>query len=391
MVALLHFLLLWFSIPSRQENKLVLEPFLAKLGVSGEQVRIAWFGDSGVEADLITQTIRDSLQKWYGGRGVGFVPILSRAPGYRRSVGHRFSGNWNWESLEPAATYRRNLGIAGHGFYTYRYPAQPDEAPWVQFTGSSLSPRTDSFPTLRLFYGRNPTGSTRASVAFRTEQITGTATLLDTALLNEVVLHNQAVRQVRIQAFLPPDLPLYGLSMESPDGLILDNFSLRGLDGPRLTRIPLSMLAAFHQNLGYDLLVFQFGLNVLGPTQTDYRWYELRLMRLIQHFQQAFPGIPILIVGPPDKCNGPAGTKVSNPGLPYLTSAMASAAKKGNAAFFSLAEAMGGPGSMKRWVEKERPPLAASDYTHFTFAGAERAAQLILPLFQKPQGTQVTF
>ena len=66
------------------------------------------------------------------------------------------------------------------------------------------------------------------------------------------------------------------------------------------------MLAGFQEKLKYDLIVFQFGLNVLGPTQTDYRYFEIKILKLIQHFQQAFPGVPILIIGPPDKCNGPA-------------------------------------------------------------------------------------
>ena len=102
--------------------------------------------------------------------------------------------------------------------------------------------------------------------------------------------------------------------MESKEGVLLDNFSLRGLDGPRLTKIPVNMLAGFQEKLKYDLIVFQFGLNVLGPTQTDYRYFEVKILKLIQHFQQAFPGVPILIIGPPDKCNGPAGGKYSNPG-----------------------------------------------------------------------------
>ena len=61
-------LLSWFTLFSfaSDDPKEILQPFLDKLGQPEEQVRIAWFGDSGIEADLITQTIRDSLQKWHG-------------------------------------------------------------------------------------------------------------------------------------------------------------------------------------------------------------------------------------------------------------------------------------------------------------------------------------
>lgn len=378
-------LLSWFTLFSfiSDDPKEILQPFLDKLGQPEEQIRIAWFGDSGIEADLITQTIRDSLQKWHGGKGVGYMPVLSRAPGYRKTITHKFSSNWLWESLEPAAAYKRNPGISGHGFYSYRYSTSKQEAPWALFRANNTSPRIDSFPQVRLFYGKNRYGSLNAKVNFSTDSISGEVGLRDTFLVNDLLLYENPTKQIRISAQIPPEIPLYGLSMESKEGVLLDNFSLRGLDGPRLTKIPVNMLAGFQEKLKYDLIVFQFGLNVLGPTQTDYRYFEIKILKLIQHFQQAFPGVPILIIGPPDKCNGPAGGKYSNPGLPYLTASMQKAAKQGNAAFFSLAEAMGGPGSMKRWVEKERPALAAADYTHFTFAGAEKAAHLILPLFQK--------
>ena len=124
-------LLSWFTLFSfiSDDPKEILQPFLDKLGQPEEQVRIAWFGDSGIEADLITQTIRDSLQKWHGGKGVGYMPVLSRAPGYRKTITHKFSSNWLWESLEPAAAYKRNPGISGHGFYSYtRSGANPTRA-----------------------------------------------------------------------------------------------------------------------------------------------------------------------------------------------------------------------------------------------------------------------
>ncbi|NBU36552.1 MAG: hypothetical protein EBS35_08260, partial [Bacteroidetes bacterium] len=73
--------------------------FFEKLIAKNTQVRIAYYGDSGIEADLVTQTLRDSLQKYFGGTGVGFLPITSRDPGYRQSINHYFSNLWRWESL----------------------------------------------------------------------------------------------------------------------------------------------------------------------------------------------------------------------------------------------------------------------------------------------------
>ena len=55
-----------------------LEPFLHKIHDfqkgSGETLRIAFYGDSIIEGDLLTETLRARLQEEYGGHGVGLVP-----------------------------------------------------------------------------------------------------------------------------------------------------------------------------------------------------------------------------------------------------------------------------------------------------------------------------
>jgi hypothetical protein len=44
-------------------------------------------------------------------------------------------------------------------------------------------------------------------------------------------------------------------------------------------------------------------------------------------------------------------------------------------AYWDLYRAMGGRNSMVSWVEAE-PPLAATDYTHFSIQGANKVAEL---------------
>ena len=65
--------------------------FFNSLLENGQQTRIAYYGDSSIEGDMITQTVRDSFQKRFGGSGVGFVPIATHLKGFRRSVYYNFS------------------------------------------------------------------------------------------------------------------------------------------------------------------------------------------------------------------------------------------------------------------------------------------------------------
>ena len=42
------------------------------------KVRVAYFGDSVIEGDLVTSSLRNDLQELFGGKGVGFVPLTSQ-------------------------------------------------------------------------------------------------------------------------------------------------------------------------------------------------------------------------------------------------------------------------------------------------------------------------
>lgn len=43
----------------------------------GRPVRVAFLGDSFIEADIFTQNVRQALQDMYGGCGVGYMPMHS--------------------------------------------------------------------------------------------------------------------------------------------------------------------------------------------------------------------------------------------------------------------------------------------------------------------------
>ncbi len=64
----------------------------------GGSVRIAWYGDSFVEGDILVGDLRDTLQSVWGGSGVGFVPITSEVAQFKRTIKHNFKG-WTSYSI----------------------------------------------------------------------------------------------------------------------------------------------------------------------------------------------------------------------------------------------------------------------------------------------------
>lgn len=77
------------------------------------KIRIAYFGDSMIEGDLLTQTLRKLLQQEYGGYGVGYLPISSNVAGFRQTATTSASG-WNDTSFKTKGA--TNMYLSGHYF-----------------------------------------------------------------------------------------------------------------------------------------------------------------------------------------------------------------------------------------------------------------------------------
>ena len=65
---------------------------LDELATGSRLVRIAYYGDSFVEGDILTSDLRSMLQDKYGGHGIGYTPITTISSGFRQSVFQAASG-----------------------------------------------------------------------------------------------------------------------------------------------------------------------------------------------------------------------------------------------------------------------------------------------------------
>jgi lysophospholipase L1-like esterase len=372
-----------------------LQSFQQLLKAGDEQIRVAYFGDSSVEGDLISQTLRESLQQRYGGSGVGFLPILPVVNNFRRTVYQAASGHWRRH--KPRSDKPQfPVGITGN-YFTASLALGPEPgageesaatratllepAPWVSFSAGKAFPGTRRFPEARLFYGR-PEGAAEqdSQTLGRIGLEVGTArteiAITAPGPLNILNLPVRNATRIKLDFAIPGHLPVYGVSMESTAGIIIDNFPMRGNSGNGLLRIPGSQLAAFHKALDYDLVLLQFGLNVLNAGLKDFSWYEEQTISTIVHLKKSMPGAGIVVIGLPDKSIKVDGAMRSDPSVARITEAQRRAAFRCGVPFFSIYEAMGGEGSMVEWVEHRR--LANWDYTHFNFEGAEQIGNFLL-------------
>lgn len=379
-------------------------------------IRIAYFGDSIIEGDLISGKLREQFQLNYGGSGVGLVPITSIVNEFRRTVKHSFSRNWETLSFMKRGAGKPALGMIGYTFIPRSYyyeetvielapapvepvladslgnplepvPEQPvetktelrryyvDGPSWVEYAGVQHSGGASEFRHVRLFYSHASSGSyvriSQDGGDFATYNLTPGEGVQVLSLSPSVPL-----KKVRFE-FSPADpLHLYGVSFDEPAGVFVDNLSVRGFSGLNFSAIPAGVLSAFQRQLDYDLVILQYGENVSRADIRDYSFYKKGMLASVRHIQSALPGVPILLISAHDRSVKHEGQYITSPDIPLLVNAQGEVALETGSAFWNLFDAMGGLGSMPSFVNAS-PPLAGRDYTHFTIAGANKIAGML--------------
>jgi hypothetical protein len=333
------------------------------------KVRIAYFGDSMTDGDMIVQDFRTYFQEKFGGQGVGFVAITSESAASRSSVSHEFSGNWKTQSYLNIKYPPRSFGVNGHVFFAN----DTTNVAWVKYKAgrSRFNTQLDN-PTL--FYGsaKNKTG--RISYVLGKDTIR--KTLMPNRTLNTLSLSNTPLKQFKANFSKADSIPIYGFNFDDGLGVHVDNFSQRGNSGIPISKFDVATMKAFQEQLHYNLIVLHYGTNVLNYGTKDYNWYNRSMTKTINRLRECFPGVAILVVSTADKSSKYDLEMKTDSAVVPLTLSQKKYALKTKSSYINLYTLMGGDGSMVKWTESE-PALANKDYTHFNFRGAKKVAKII--------------
>ena len=342
--------------------------FNALKSAKSQKIRVAHYGDSGVEGDAITANIREDLQKEFGGNGVGFLSITSQDITFRATTKQSFSDNWNTISVLTGNPQNIPLGING-------FVAIPQAGSWVRYATTNWMPYLSSFGTVRLFYSNAKNSSIKYSFNNDAEQ---TANLKTGNNVQELYLSAPGgiAKSVKITATMSDQAYFYGVSLENGNGVYVDNFPWRGNTGLGFTKIPESYMNQFNKLLNYKLIILSFGANEAGFGSQDNTWYANQLIKVINNLKKAFPQTSILVIGVGDKSIKKGTRFVTDPTIPVLIKVQQQIVEKTGVAFWNLFDAMGGYNSMESWVAAN-PPLALMDYTHPSWQGAAKIGDMI--------------
>lgn len=334
------------------------------------KTRIAYFGDSMIEGDLISQDLRECMQDFFGGNGVGYLPITSIVSGFRTSVIHSFDG-WTTYNLLENIPSNHSLGIAGYCFVPNTFnvvdTSNSTAGSWVKYTAVNKK-HLNRFYETKLIYGKSEEGN-YVIINGNRYKLTGTNPV------NQLII-NSSAQQVKACFQCKTPVDIYGFSMENDSGVFVDNFSFRGNSGLTLQKVKQATYSSTNECLDYDLIILEYGLNAVNPSVTDFSWYERGMNIVIKHMQASFPNASILLISVGDKSYRKDGIYQTDPSVPILVEAQKRLAKDNKLAFWSLYDAMGGNGSMIKWVEGDTV-FANKDYTHFNFKGAHKVGKLL--------------
>jgi len=334
-------------------------------------VRIAYFGDSMIESDLIVMDVRKNYQKKFGGQGMGFVPLSSISHYFNGSIRYESSPEWDTYSDFISKKSPSSLGISG--FVSF---ANEGSSVWTSYR-SALLPLAR--PTL--FYGRSE--NSKASIIITTNNGT-----IDSVLLKPIGILNKQVlaswpRELKIQFNNAESIPFYGIDFSSGSGVNIDDFALRGNAGLSLGKYDMALMNAFQREFNYDLIVLQFGANVLKlEAKNEYNWFAGRMTNVVNHLKKCFPNADFLIISMTDKVTKYGTEMKTDTALTALIRAQEKYARNTGSAFINLFQLMGGEGSMTKWAN-ETPSLVRDDYTHFNINGAKKIGDLIFEKLNK--------
>ena len=339
-----------------------------------------YYGDSQIEGDRVTSYLRSCLRRNHGGTGPGlFLPVMPVT--YTKSVYIRASSNWrryNYLSFKNGEIAHNDLGpfMAFCRYMPENGFSPATEKAWIRIVPSRMADSTTSqYDLLRILY-RNSDGVVIIDVKAGSSPVI-TDTLKSGDELQEFLcpLNNAKNVLIDFSGRVSPDI--YGISIESRAGIVVDNIPQRGSAGLEFTMVDRERLRNAFRFYSPDLVVLHYGLNIVRNIRGDYTYYEKGLNRQISLLKEISPGTGIVVVGLTDMAYAEGDIIQSYPNIPDIIVAQKKASDESGALFWNAYEAMGGQSSILRWFGMD-PPLAKKDYVHFTDQGADTLAGMMV-------------
>ena len=358
------------TVPIEDASGHALDAFFARLRDAddhkeGAVARVAYYGDSTIASDYISGTVRRRLQSRFGDAGHGFILVANPWEWYfQNDVLHASSGEWKASKLAGPITTDGYYGLGGVSFTSYG----------GGFAWFGTSPRTEygrAVSRFDVFYLEQPNGGD-LELEVKGQPPDRFSTRADAKASRVHSVHvPDGEAKLAMRAMGGGPVRLFGVALERDrPGVVVDALGSHAAMAVYWQR----------QDEGHwrdqlalrdpALIVFQYGTNESDLWRFDRDEYETALAGLFDELHRVAPKASLLVVSPLDRAERRGGALVSKRIILDLVAIQRRVALAHGAAFWCTFDAMGGEGSMARWV-RAVPQLAEIDLTHPSPLGAE--------------------
>ena len=364
--------------------------------IDSSVVHIVHYGDSQLEEDRISSTIREDLQEVFGGAGPGMLPpVLKIQP---QTTVHWYRGALERYILfgpkDEEATHSRygplaqfaNLnGTAVIGIKrrldrkdrTKVYPHAGGYATIKVLAGKRgrLKVKMDYDRTFTTVVGLNPDSTEKIKTTVK--MVEADPPVVDSSYTKlNVYTWKLPDTTSSVKITLTGNTEIYAVSADGAYGVAVDNVAMRGSSGTIFHRIDSELLAESYKAMNAKLIMMEYGGNMVPSVSTsNIDWIKKLVTRQILAIQKANPDADIIFIGPADMERQSDGRWKTYPALRMTINALREVALENGVAFWDMHRVMGGNGTMSKWVKRE-PPLGFTDHIHFTRRGATHMGDL---------------
>ncbi len=332
-------------------------------GEKGAVTRVLHYGDSVIASDYVSGTMRRRMQARFGDAGHGFILTANPWEWYfHNDVDHRASEGWSMSRITGPLTKDGLYGLGGVSFHT----AMTATATFGTTTRGDYGKSVSRFD---VYYLEQPGGGD-FQMEVKGQEPIFVSTRGDAKVSRKAsITVPDGESAMTLRTLGGGDVRTFGVVMErDTPGVTYDALGALGgraslwhvMDGDHWKEQMALREPA--------LVVVQYGTNESedgGVNEPEYRKF---LGDLIDTLKVAAPDAAILVAAPLDRAEkDDSGNLRTAKVIVRLVALQQEVAKAHGVAFWNTFRAMGGKGSMAKWVTKG---LAGSDLTHPSPQGA---------------------
>ena len=343
------------------------------------RVNIVHIGDSHIQADFFSGSVRQKLQLKFGNAGRGLI-FPYRIAKSNEPVSYKSTTNSTWNS-------KRNvffdnplpIGISGFTVET------TDSLAELALTVKDQPGLGYSFSKLALFHEKGPNNyditvcdevNCEKGVLTSTDQ---SANPFVSELKLDKPMQQLILRNKRTDTINQHSTRIYGLLLENDSAGIL--YNMVGVNGAEFRHYNMSKY--FVSQLSYlnaDLIILSLGTNEAFSAGFDRVEFTKNIDTLVMNLKATNPNAAVLITTPGDSYRKSRKGRVKNPDMKIARVAIINYCIQHNLAYWDWYEIMGGYGSMANWLLMK---LAQKDRVHYNGRGYQIQGDLLYRAIMK--------